>query len=237
MYSWMIESKKWQYVTRDVCSIRFRESVYQNLTAQAASYLTPLRIGELVTKASFFSSQHRKNIAARAVAGNLSQLSITLVMGIIGSLYFTQVTSIHWSLYVFTICGFVLIALVILWGFNKLKTLPLNRTQWLVTCGYSGFRYIVFATNWLIILTALDYPDSSIVIMQKIAVMYLLFSALPIIQLIDIPVRWTTAAMVFSGSLIPDHSILIATTMVWIINSIIPTVIGALLLSIHHRTT
>ncbi len=79
----MVESKKWQFLVKVVYEISFRESVTQNLTAQAASYITPLRSGEFVAKALYFPAPQRKEITQRVFAGNYCQMTVTLVLGFI----------------------------------------------------------------------------------------------------------------------------------------------------------
>jgi len=242
--SWLVESKKWLFLIREFWELRFRtstrlsinfyvdsllESVIQNLTAQAASYITPFRAGEFITKASFFPSNIRKEIAGRVWIGNLSQLFITVVLGLLGSHYILDTLHISFMIYMVVLLLFLLIVLFGIWVFRKWKITMIPARQLLVITSFSLLRYVFFAINWIIILKALDYTDSVVLIAQKTAVMYLLFSIIPVVQLLDIPVRWTAAAFVFSGSLMPNELIIIATTLVWFTNSVLPTTIGALL--------
>lgn len=227
--SWLVESKKWQFLVRDLFKLRFRESVIQNLTAQAASYITPFRAGEFATKAALFPSKIRKEIAGRVWIGNLSQLFITVVLGLLGSNYILDTVHISFMVYMVVLLLFLLVVLFGIWVFHKWKLTMMPTRQLLVITGFSLLRYVFFAINWIIILKALGYTDSVVLIAQKTAVMYLLFSIIPVVQLLDIPVRWTAAAFVFAGSLMPSELIIIATTLVWFTNSVLPTAIGALL--------
>lgn len=227
--SWLVESKKWQFLIMDLFKLRFRESIIQNLTAQAASYITPFRAGEFATKAALFPSNIRKEIAGRVWIGNLSQLFITVVLGLLGSNYILNTVHISFMVYMVVPLLFLLVVLFGIWVFRKWKLTMMPARQLLVITGFSLLRYVLFATNWIIILKALGYTDSVVLIAQKTAVMYLLFSIIPVVQLLDIPVRWTAAAFVFSGSLMPNELIIIATTLVWFTNSVLPTTIGALL--------
>ncbi len=231
--SWMVESKKWQYLIDDLWKLRFRESVIQNLIAQTASYITPFRAGEFATKTALFPATLRKEIAGHVLVGNLSQLSITLILGLLGSSFVLDTLDLSFMVYIVVIALFMLVVVFGIWVFKKwsLTALPINKL--VVVTLYSFVRYLLFAVNWIIILKALGCTDSVFLIAQKTAVMYFLFSIIPVIQFLDIPVRWTVATFVFSGSVLPDEMILIATTIVWFTNSIIPTVIGAIILPFY----
>lgn len=86
--SWLVESKKWQVLVKDVEEIRFRESIIQSLTAQAASFITPLRAGEFAYKALFYERDDRKSILSRVFLGNLCQMIVTVFLGgLIGLLF------------------------------------------------------------------------------------------------------------------------------------------------------
>ncbi|AGC76053.1 lysylphosphatidylglycerol synthase-like protein [Nonlabens dokdonensis] len=230
--SWMIESKKWQFLIKDFYKLRFRESVLQNLTAQAASFITPFRAGEFALKSTFFKKELRKKILSRILAGNIAQMVITSTLGICGVVFYIKNQSSD-SIFLLIFCSALICVLVFtiyLWISKKWQSDILNTQQWIKILMYSLLRYLIFASNWLIVLVLLDYEASLFIIMRNITIYYLLVSIIPVIQIFDIALKWTVASYIFNGSLYNAESILFATTIIWITNSIFPTVLGCAIL-------
>ncbi|MEN8815296.1 MAG: lysylphosphatidylglycerol synthase domain-containing protein [Nonlabens sp.] len=240
LLSWLIESKKWQYLINDFYELRFRESVFQNLTAQAASFTTPLRIGEFALKPIFFSKYLRKKVVSRTLVGNVSQMIITTLIGIIAIIFYfherLEITTTF--LFIFTSVLLCLLVFVIsLWVLKKWDHNEMKSQKWINTILYSMLRYLVFASNWLFILWLLDYPASTLTIIRNIGIFYLAVSVIPVFQLFDIAIRWTVAAYIFEGSLFNADVILFTTTLIWFTNSIVPTIIGCALLPFQKLKT
>lgn len=229
--SWLVESKKWQVLVGGFWELRFRESIFQNLTAQAASFITPLRAGEVVFKVLFYTKSLRKDIAGRVVVGNLVQMVITILLGCIGALYILS-REIEASFYVLFLTPLLFLLPIVgtlwMWKRYDLKAIA-RRVLWLTT-GLSFLRYCLFASNWLLILWTLDYEMSMLEIIMNTLAMYLFVSIIPLIPMADVPVRMTAAAMIFEGSYNYGDTIIFATVLVWIINTILPTAIGCALL-------
>jgi uncharacterized membrane protein YbhN (UPF0104 family) len=238
--SWLIESKKWQYLINDFYELRFRESVFQNLTAQAASFITPLRAGEFAMKPIFFSKSLRKNVVSRTLAGNVSQMLITTLIGLITVLFYLKINLEKASAFLLTFTGVLLCFLaftISLWVIKKWDNEGMKWQKWRNTVLFSLLRYLVFASNWLFILWLLDYPSSTLTIIRNIGVFYLAVSVIPVFQLFDIAIKWTVAAYVFEGSLFNAEVILFATTLIWLTNSIVPTLTGCALLPFQKLKT
>ena len=230
--SWMIESKKWQFLIKEFYKLRFRESVLQNLTAQAASFITPFRAGEFALKSTFFKKELRKKILSSILAGNLAQMAVTTVLGISGVLFYIKNQSPESVfLLIFSSVMMCLLAFILyLWISKKWQSGILNKQQWAKVLIFSFLRYVLFASNWLIVLILLDYEASLFIIMRNITIYYLLVSIIPVIQLFDLALKWTVASYIFNGNLYNTESILFATTIIWITNSIFPTVLGCAIL-------
>jgi hypothetical protein len=232
LLSWLVESKKWQFLVRDLYGLRFRESVTQNLTAQAASYITPLRSGEFVAKALFFPPELRKEITQRVFVGNYSQMAVTLLLGC-SAIGFHDIFDLNLSmLYGLAIMLVMLVFFIgYRWVSKKVKINQLSAKLWSLTLFLSLIRYLIFATNWLIIFYGLGFENalgSSTIV--NIAVFYLAVSVIPMIQLLDMPVRWSIVGVLFAGVDYGLGTVVLATTVVWLTNSVFPTLLGCALL-------
>ena len=240
LLSWMVESKKWQYLINDLYVLRFRESVYQNLTAQAASFITPFRTGEFAVKSLYYTKSLRKSILSRILAGNTSQMVVTTILGIIGLLFYLQknleIESVF--LLLFTVILLSLLAVILtLCVLKKWDSGYMNTTKWLYTLSYSLLRYLVFASNWLIILLLLDYDSSILIMIRNVTIFYLAVSIIPVFQLFDIAIKWTVATYIFTETFHNSETIIIITTLIWFTNSIVPTALGCFLLPFQKLKT
>jgi hypothetical protein len=231
LLSWLVESKKWQYLVRDVYGLRFRESVTQNLTAQAASYITPLRSGEFVAKALFFPPVWRKEITQRVFVGNYSQMAVTLLLGV-SAIGFHGIFDLHLSvLYGLAILLVMLVFFIgYRWIAKKVKLEQLTLKLWSSTLLFSLIRYLIFATNWIIIFYSLGFDNPLGATMVNVAVFYLAVSVIPMIQLLDMPLRWSIVSVLFAGMNNGLNTVVLATTVVWLTNSVFPTLLGCALL-------
>lgn len=229
--SWLVESKKWQLLVREVEELRFRESVLQSLTAQAASFITPLRAGEFAFKTLFYDPSHRRFILSRVFLGNYSQMAVTVVLGIAGLVYFLGKNFLSMTYIIL-----VLIASIVLLYFTYLrlqkwwKLTSISPVLWLHIMGLSFLRYLLFASNWLLILSHLKSDTSLLHWLDKIVVNYLAVSVIPMFQIFDIPVKWAAASFAFNGTIALANYIIIATTIIWLTNTLFPTLLGCVLL-------
>ena len=84
IFNWFLEILKWQKLTSIVTKISFLKSLEQSLGALTASLFTPNRIGEYGAKAIYFQYSIRKKILLLNLLGNIAQMTITTVFGVIG---------------------------------------------------------------------------------------------------------------------------------------------------------
>ncbi len=238
--SWLVESKKWQYLLDDFYELSFRESVLQNLTAQAASFITPLRAGEFAMKSLFFKKSLRKKVLSRILAGTISQMLVTVILGVTGILFYVKESlNLESALYLIYSGILLLLLLIIisLWLIKKWKSGSLTTKKWRRTILFSLLRYLIFASNWLLLLWLLDYESSMLITIRNVSVFYLVVSIIPVFQVFDIAVKWTAATYIFEGGFFHPELIIVATTIIWLTNSILPTLLGCALLPFQQLKT
>src|SRR5690606_38876186 len=84
VFNWFFETLKWQTLVDVIERISFKNALEQSLGALTASLLTPNRIGEYGAKAMYVSPKFRKKILLLNFIGNMMQMSVTLLFGIVG---------------------------------------------------------------------------------------------------------------------------------------------------------
>jgi len=88
-------------------------------------------------------------------------------------------------------------------------------------------RYLVFSFQFYYLLTVfgvhIDYLDTMVIITS----MYLLASILPSISIFDVVVKGSIAVFLFGYADINELTILSITTIMWLLNFVIPSVFGS----------
>ncbi len=228
--SWLVESFKWQLLVKDFYGLRFRESVIHNLTAQAASFITPLRSGEYVLKTLYFPADQKKNILNRVLLGNVNQMLVTVVCGI-GALFFYTLNFVDPYILLAGGLGMAVMGGMVYFLIGKKLNLPkATLSLWLPTFLLSLVRYVLFSACWWLVLYQIEPGLALLETITAVAVFYLVVSVLPLIQLLDIPVKITLAGLVFSAIVNNESAIATATLLVWATNTLLPTLLGCALL-------
>ncbi|AZQ42828.1 lysylphosphatidylglycerol synthase domain-containing protein [Nonlabens ponticola] len=222
--SWLVESLKWQFLVRDFRELRFRESIIQNLTSQATSFLTPLRAGEFATKPFFFQADYRRKVLRAVFTGNVLQMAITVILGVPALIFLLDVPMLWIS-----VCAVVAILLVLIEQ-RWMNLLRLTNVEFVSIVLLSLGRYLLFASVWLILILNSDIFTTIISVMAAISAMYLVVSILPVLQWMDIIVRLGAAQFFLSMLGVDSAEIVLMVFIVWLTNTLLPTAIGSLIL-------
>ncbi|BAO55283.1 lysylphosphatidylglycerol synthase domain-containing protein [Nonlabens marinus] len=222
--SWLVESYKWQYLVRDLREVRFRESVIHNLTSQATSFITPLRAGEFATKAFYFESSLRKKVLKAVLVGNMSQMAVTIIVGVAGvaALFYSEVLSLF---------SIIFLATLVVWlGPTISKRIDFQAARLDGVILLSFLRYALFSGCWLILLSF--YSNASLItIAASVAAMYLATSLIPSLQLFDILIKWSVATFFVSYLNLPIENMTAIVAIVWLNNTVLPALLGCGLLA------
>ena len=100
IFNWFFEILKWKYLVSNVTHIPFFSALKQSLSGLTASLFTPNRIGEYGAKVIYFQYALRKKILLLNLIGNMYQMLITCLFGIIGLLIVYTRYNIEINLYI-----------------------------------------------------------------------------------------------------------------------------------------
>ncbi|WP_147677296.1 lysylphosphatidylglycerol synthase transmembrane domain-containing protein [Algibacter pacificus] len=242
-FNWFFEILKWKTLVSTQEKISFKQATNQTLGALTASLITPNRIGEYGAKALYFAKSIRKRIMLVNFIGNLLQMTVTVVFGIIGLSLFVSKFSLninYLKLLKFIFIGFLLAALLVIgvrkskgftnwFQFKKLKTFILNFQKSVLFFGFllSVLRYLIFSFQFYFLLQCfqieIDYFNS----MMTITSMYLLASIIPTIFIFDVVIKGSVAVYLFSFLDINQLIILSIITLMWLLNFVLPSLMGS----------
>ncbi len=242
-FNWFFEILKWQFLVAIVKKINFKNALEQSLGALTASLFTPNRIGEYGAKAIYYNTQHRKKILLINLLSNIMQMSITVVMGIIGfSIY---INNYEVDINYYKIGRFMIISLVVgffvVFGITqsryKIKGFSLQRIKDFVVSFpkhklvlgvlLSLIRYMIFSFQFFVILQLFKVNISYLEAMPVITSMYLIASIIPSIFIFDVVIKGSVAVYLFSFLGINELIILSTITLMWLLNFVIPSIFGS----------
>ena len=242
LFHWFFEILKWQKLVQIIQNISFKDALEQSLGGLTASLVTPNRIGDYGAKVMYYTNRFKGKIVLLNLVGNISQMTITTVFGVIGLTIFINFYQVDINYYRVTRFVFILLIIAILSFFGVkhrrfkvkghsyvdiidfIKSITINvKAKTLV---FSLIRYLIFSFQFYFFLSvfgvAIDYLDAMVVITS----MYFLASIIPSISIFDVVIKGSVAVFLFSFLKINELTILTIITSMWLLNFVIPSVFG-----------
>ena len=257
--NWGIETKKWQILLGHVEQVSFYRAFKSVLSGCSVTMLTPNRVGEYGGRILYVKKENRIKAVSLTLVGSISQLLVTMLMGSIGLVYLRYLShnnnNAHAVLPEFW--GDVLIYLSI--GITVLLSLFYIRLGWLVrameklpslqkvvkhirvldefsnenllqilalSCG----RYLVFVLQFVLLLQVMQVNIPSVLCFWLMSVFYLVMAVAPTIGFIDLPVRVSASWILLQWYTDNKIGVSTASLGIWLINLVIPAIIGSLLI-------
>lgn len=259
LVNWAIEARKWQVVIRKIQPISFFQSwkaVHSGLTL---AFFTPNRMGEYVGRVLYIQEGKRIQAVSLTIVCSMAQLLVTWLAGIAGILYLkwylagsagTDSSLLFWmnAVLFVTIGAAVILTLLyfrLSWLVKWIEKIPkidrfigwirvlddFNATILLRILSLSIARYAVFIGQYYLLFAAFMVPLNVQQVLGSVSVVFLVLSIVPTIAVItELGVRWKASmevVQIFNGNL---AGILATSLAIWIINLVIPALIGSLLI-------
>lgn len=237
--NWFFEILKWQTLVKSVQNISFYKALSQSLSSHTLSLITPFKVGEYGGKALYFPKNLRKKVLVLNLIGNLAQLLVTLLVGLVGLYYFFTHFNVTINPHKIRRIGYV-VAFIILAFFSvqKMKKsayyrraiLFYSKLEWTIkfkTLFYSLVRYLVFSHQFYLLLhifnTGIPYPTAMMLIFS----MYFIATMLPVISLFDFVIKGSIAIYLFSFVQVNELTIVLISTLLWFLNFALPALVGS----------
>lgn len=244
--NWGIESYKWQLITAPVQRISYRTATKSVYSGICLGNLAPGRATEFLAKIIYFDAPNRPKVAVLHFLSGLFQLSVTVLAGFAGMFVHARhlVNSGGWVLYVASSLGifFILALCVAVYKIDPVLNYLSRRfskdhatekfhyslgrhliVQMLV---YSIIRYAVFYAQFALLLHIFVPFGLSIGIFAGIALYFLVTSFIPMISVFEAVIRAAVALLIFQDSGIDDAALALSSVLLWLVNIIVPSVIG-----------
>ena len=257
--NWGIEARKWQLLVKSLQRINYFVAFKAVLSGVTLSLNTPNRIGEYGGRILYVKEGNRIKAISLSIAGSMSQLIITLLMGCTGLVFliYTQQSSVNFImglsffwvkilLLISTVAACVLLFIFfrLSWLIKIIEKIPpfvkyahyisvlesFHAKVLLRLLSLSFTRFIVFVIQYILLLQVLNVDITWIQSFWIISILFLVLAIVPSFAIADLGIRGK-----FSVELLALYSAntvgIIGTTFgIWFINLFVPAIAGSILI-------
>lgn len=249
--NWLSEVQKWRpFVVRHEPMSRWK-AMQAVLAGSSFALFTPNRVGEYGGRVLFVRPENQWKALFANVVGSLGQYVVLLAAGAVGTLWMVA-ECLHWDAHwqtAFVAGAVASLAALFYFYFNISLIAPfarrlpfLNKFEPYVrnvhflekisrlelgnVLVWSAFRYAVYATQYFLLLQFFGIKTGITAGYAGIAAIFLFQTIVPLPALAGLLVRGSLAVFVWSHFGANDVSSLAVTFVLWIINLILPALIG-----------
>jgi hypothetical protein len=247
VFNFLIESIKWRRVvsynnsTASNNSITLSKAVKGVLVGQTFAFFTPNRIGEYAGRTLYLEEGKKLMGVSQLAWSSYAQLLITIL---VGSLALSiNIGQYHWmngSLLIAAHIGLPIIIVSSLglyffkytWKgkFNFLNILQIDTRIKIYLLVLSFFRYFIFILQYAWVAYMLQMHIEFITIVWSVAILFLLLSILPTISITELVVRGQLLLLILAPFYQDKMIIISLSSLIWGVNFLLPSIIGAILL-------
>lgn len=255
--NWGLEARKWQVLLKPVQKINLFRAYKSVLGGLALSLNTPNRMGEYGGRIWYVKEGSRIKAISLSIAGSISQLIITLILGCCGLAYLlffqkersgpVMGLSVFWIETLLLISSLVTVILILFffrlsWLIRLIEKIPaagkfvkyisvleeFTAKLLLRLLSISFFRYLVFVIQYILMLQVLQVDIFWITAFWIVSVLFLVLAIVPSFAIADLGIRGKFSTDLFSAYSANTVGILGATFGIWFINLFIPALAGSL---------
>lgn len=236
--NWLLEALKWQKLAKPITRLSTLEALKGVLSGLSMAFITPHGIGDYFGRILLLQNKDRTQLIGSILLGRLMQMLATLLFGGAGIflLFGAEITSLY---YVLVAC--LVISLLVLKGIrlgSDIKWIRKLKYYLGLISEYSVktlstvllialFRYVVFCLQFVLALSVFS-DISSILKFAGTTWIFLAKSVLPSFNFLsDLGVREFSAVYFFDQFGAPLMPVLVASFLVWLVNILLPTIIGS----------
>ena len=237
--NWSFEAIKWRVLVNPFYNISFRNAFKSIWSGVSTALSTPNRFGDFIGKISHLPKDHRKKGIISSFYGSYSQWLVTMVMGWVGWLFYGDqiIDNAHIKASLSIVGAFVILLFVLLFISKSLVIIvpekwkhyfsdapDFNSKAKIVLLSF--LRYLTFATQFYLLIRFFGVELGYATVFLNITLYYLITSLVPMTFWGEIGVKESVAVWVFSGLIYNSLIIIGVTLLLWLINLIIPALVG-----------
>jgi hypothetical protein len=245
----LIESTKWYLLSNSVEPISYFRAFSSYLAGMAFSVITPNRIGDYPGRILYLGRSNTFRYVNVSILGAMSQLSAIFLFGLTGLIYYNIAFPAIIAKVAFGLClaGNIFIA-VVYWRFEmwlpqmtkikwlkrfatygKLLTRVTTRKQ-VIILGVSILRFSVFAAQYLFLLEWMNVNIPLADGFCMAALFFWIMAVIPSIALAELGIRGNVSLYLFQHFSSNIVGMLAATSGIWLLNLVLPSIFGSILI-------
>lgn len=258
LVNWGIEARKWQIAVSQVQTISCSRAFKAIFTGTTLAFFTPNRMGEYMGRILYIEKGKRIQAISLTIVCSMAQLLVTLAAGLIGLIFIrsfliasSNISSVQsWInlLMLITACVILILGLLYFrlgWLTQLIKRTPrinkyvayirvldkFNATILLRILSLCMLRYTVFVLQYFLFFKVFKVDVNWWQTFWSISVVFLILAIIPSIALLtELGIRWKASIELVALFSTNITGILATSLAIWIINLVIPALIGSLLI-------
>jgi hypothetical protein len=254
--NWGLETSKWRIAMKPVQAFKFTGAFKAVLAGTSIASFTPNRIGEYLGRMLYVEPGNKLLSVAPTILCSMAQMLVTLSLGTVGLYFFSSLTyqfPVSWlnasvlrTITVVTAISGICLGLIY-FRFDPLvervnRWLKKNQKIFYIPQDYSFrtlvsillisvLRYGVFILQYFLLYSMFGITLSGKQVFTGVSVMFVVMAIVPTLTfLTDLGFRWAAGIQIFSVYTTNTAGILAVSLGIWLINLIIPALIGSLLI-------
>jgi uncharacterized membrane protein YbhN (UPF0104 family) len=247
LFNWSLEALKWQKLLQHIQHISFIRSLRSVLTGVSVSLITPNRIGEYAGRILYLKNIHKGQAIVANILGSWAQFIVASVYGIFGIVCYWQYNYIGFLPWL--LLGSIIVLLLLAYAYLHVDGLPrltdkikflkrltqyirivrsFSRRDLVIVILYSALRYLVFGTQFFLLLLFFEVDISFIEALPTVFLIFWCMAVLPSIALVEAPLRAELSITLLGVFSTNSVGIMAASLCLWLINIILPALLGAI---------
>jgi hypothetical protein len=248
LVNWTIEAIKWKLLIKSTEHFSILKSLQSVLTGVAVSIVTPNRIGEYMGRILYMRNVNKIKGITVTIVGSFAQLIVTGCLGLVGLVYYIVFIKSALWLYILLIASIVLsivlsylyfnLNVLVAWAtkfifLKKIKTYlevinRFERKELMSILLLSFLRYGVYTLQFFMLLKVMLVDGNAVDIIFTIWLIFWAMAIVPTIAIAEVGIRGETALFFLLPLSTNQLGIVSSTMLLWLINLIIPALIGCL---------
>ena len=248
--NWFLETKKWHKLLKDDQIISIGKALKAVFGGVTLSLLTPNRIGEYGGRVLFIPIKNQWTAVIATLVGSFSQNLSNILFGFMGLILMPGIIIFKNSL----VTNIIVVSILIIFFVFYLNIHWVNQffewRKWphwiekrkhhlgllnsyrnldlIVAFLLSSLRYIVFSLQFVLILYFFGLEVPILQIWLGVTLVYLFHTGIPLPPFVDVLARSEIALIIWQSYQPNELSVIFASFGIWIINLVIPALIGLL---------
>ncbi len=255
--NWSIEALKWKYIVSSREEISFPLALKAIFAGATVSSLSPNRVGDFLGRVFVLKKISFLQGAFITLIGSYAQTLISIIVGFL-AIVFWAFKIPYWGsldkLYLLLAVSTLFLIIIIFLYYKISVLIQIVPKSWKriygyiqvlskykypelsIILSYSLLRYFVFSSQFVLMIWAVGLPIPIIHLYLLVSTIFIINMFRPSIALVEFAIRGAVSVGVISAyythffgiEFLLSVDIILASTLIWFINIIIPAIIGLL---------